>query len=521
MSKIFIFISVVAFICYGCGHRIDSADLNRIDSLVSTERYDSAYREVLKINPQEIVNPEDKAHYNLLLTQTSVLTEKQMPSDSLIDSSISFYEKVGDKEHLCDAYYYKAEVYVNKGEYEQAIIFAKKAESLAYQTKIIKQKLKIAELIAYINRERGNYDLELKYAKQSLNNARELKKGNWIVHSYCRISELYQTLKNTDSAIFYADNTFEWIKSADTAELPYYLNSIGYAYIEKNPQKAKDLFEKSLSYKTLSRTLENLAWVYHLEGNENKAYEYWKQALLVDDNVPKANVLHNILQYDLEHHNIDGACERLYSIVSIKDSLNNVLKDRTIQRIQQEFDEKATQEKHDQEVLRWVVAAMALVIIVLLLLGYIQYRRHKARMLLAEHQMLIANYQSEINMLKSNQEGTEQQIAELNKKINDLIEQDSPRLYHGKMLYDQIVENGTTVTWTKEDYNCFVDYYKAKDFASYSKIVRKHHPKTVHNTLFLILYEIGKDDKDVRRIMGITQEAIRSTRFRINKNAKK
>jgi hypothetical protein len=113
------------------------------------------------------------------------------------------------------------------------------------------------------------------------------------------------------------------------------------------------------------------------------------------------------------------------------------------------------------------------------------------------------------------------QIAELNKKINDLIEQDSPRLYHGKMLYDQIVENGTTVTWTKEDYNCFVDYYKAKDFASYSKIVRKHHPKTVHNTLFLILYEIGKDDKDVRHIMGITQEAIRSTRFRINKNAKK
>ena len=246
-----------------------------------------------------------------------------------------------------------------------------------------------------------------------------------------------------------------------------------------------------------------------------------EKALVTEDDIPQDNILFQLLKHDLEHHNIDGACERLYSIVSIKDSLNNVLKDRSIQRIQQEFDEKATQEKHDQEVLRWVVAAMALVIIILLLLGYIQYRRHKARMLLAEHQMLIANYQSEINMLKSNREGTEQQIAELNKKINDLIEQDSPRLYHGKMLYDQIVENGTTVTWTKEDYNCFVDFYKAKDFASYSKIVRKHHPKTVHNTLFLILYEIGKDDKDVRRIMGITQEAIRSTRFRINKNAKK
>ena len=521
MSKNFIFISVVAFICCGCGHRIDSADLNRIDSLVSAEEYDSAYHEVLKINPQEIVNPEDKAHYNLLLTRTCVLTENQTPSDSLIDFSISFYEKVGDKEHLCDAYYYKVFYSINKGNYPEAILLCKKAEKLANQTNNTKQLLKITELVAYVNGVCGNYNLKLQYSKHALEYASKIREQKYITSAYVNLSEAFQYMGVRDSAIMYADKVIGMIENVDTANIPYSLNTIGYAYLEVNPQKAKELFEKSLSYKPLTRTLENLAWVYHLEGNENKAYEYWKQALLVDDNVPKANVLHNILQYDLEHHNIDGACERLYSIVSIKDSLNNVLKDRTIQKIQQEFDEKATQEKHDQEVLRWVVAAMALVIIILLLLGYIQYRRHKARMLLAEHQMLIANYQSEINRLKSNREGTEQQIAELNKKINDLIEQDSPRLYHGKMLYDQIVENGTTVTWTKEDYNCFVDFYKAKDFASYSKIVRKHHPKTVHNTLFLILYEIGKDDKDVRRIMGITQEAIRSTRFRINKNAKK
>ena len=42
-----------------------------------------------------------------------------------------------------------------------------------------------------------------------------------------------------------------------------------------------------------------------------------------------------------------------------------------------------------------------------------------------------------------------------------------------------------------------------------------YQPKTAHNTFFLILYEMGMEDKDVRRIMGITQEAIRSTRYRI------
>ena len=62
---------------------------------------------------------------------------------------------------------------------------------------------------------------------------------------------------------------------------------------------------------------------------------------------------------------------------------------------------------------------------------------------------------------------------------------------------------------------------KAIDFRAYNRIQKKYQPKTAHNTFFLILYEMGLEDKDVRRIMGITQEAIRSTRHRIQQNTKK
>jgi hypothetical protein len=37
----------------------------------------------------------------------------------------------------------------------------------------------------------------------------------------------------------------------------------------------------------------------------------------------------------------------------------------------------------------------------------------------------------------------------------------------------------------------------------------------LRSIFFLILYEMGMDDKDVRRIMGITQEATCFTRYRI------
>ena len=518
-NKLLYLLAVASFFC-GCNRHVSSSDLSKIDSLVSAEKYDSAYHEVIRIKPIMINNEEDKAHYNLLLTQTSCLTGNPFPPDSLIDFSISYYEKTGNKVKLCDAYYYKAESYLNKDIYDQAIILGKKAEYLANQIENVRQKFKIAELIAYINGICGNNDLKLQYAKQSLKFAIEAAKRDWIASSYCRVSEAYQVRGEIDSAIVYADKIINYLDGINEEELPYYFNNIGFTYLKKDTAKARKYFEESLSCKPLTRTYENLAWVYHLEGDEEKAYELRKQALLVDDDVSKANILHNILQYDLRHNNIDSACSRLYQIVTLKDSLNNVLKDRTIQNIQQEYDEKVVQEKHEQVVLRWVVTALVLVVIILLLLGYIRYRRYKAKIKLAEQQMLINNYLNEIKRLEGQNVGNEQQIADLNKKVNDLLEQDSPRLYRGKMLYDQIMQNGTTIKWTQDDFKCFIDFYKASDFASYARIMRKHQDETTHNIFFLILQEIGKEDKDIRQILNISQEGIRSIRYRIRNNMK-
>ncbi len=89
------------------------------------------------------------------------------------------------------------------------------------------------------------------------------------------------------------------------------------------------------------------------------------------------------------------------------------------------------------------------------------------------------------------------------------------------MLYEDIKKDGTTSGWSNDDYKYFIDFYKAIDFPAFCRIQKRYSPKTAHNTFFLILYEMGLDDKAVRRIMGITQEAIRSTRYRIQQNTKK
>ena len=138
-------------------------------------------------------------------------------------------------------------------------------------------------------------------------------------------------------------------------------------------------------------------------------------------------------------------------------------------------------------------------------------------------QILITNYVYRIALFKSQQDNTDvaEQIVELNGKIRELVEQNSPRLVRGKIPYDEIKKDGTTSGWSNDDYKCFIDYYKAIDFPAFCRIQKKYAPNTPHNTFFLILYEMGLDDRDVRRIMGITQEAIRSTRYRIMQNMKK
>ena len=138
-------------------------------------------------------------------------------------------------------------------------------------------------------------------------------------------------------------------------------------------------------------------------------------------------------------------------------------------------------------------------------------------------QILITNYVYRIALFKSQQDNTDvaEQIEELNGKIRELVEQNSPRLVRGKMLYDDIKKDGTTSGWSNDDYKYFIDFYKAIDFPAFCRIQKKYAPNTPHNTFFLILYEMGMEDKDVRRIMGITQEAIRSTRYRIQQNMKK
>ena len=524
----FVWLLPLVALLMACGGKPTAQELVEVDSLLAVEKNDSAYQIIAAYAPASFENETDRAYYNLLMTHAAVVSYHWPESDSLINEAIRYYKRMGDKERLADSYYYLANQYMHQEDWQKSIETLKLAEEQVEQTESDWLKCKVYDALALVNERTANYQLTLDYEKRALGYALRVGRRSTIGYTYSEIAQAFAFMGQADSAAYYTDMQIPYlddlIKSDGENFSPIFLSNIGYNYMSVGRyEEAEEYLAQSLKIKETAVAYEYLAWIYHKKGDDEYANLLRLKANAINDNWPKHKILYHLLQYDIEHQNLEGAEQKLYRMMAISDSLHKAQMDRTILEYQHRFDEQSAQEAH-RRWQTWAGTALgSLLFIIVLLMVYMRYRRAKERLVLTEQQMLISGYVNEIAQLKNQQadDDTTQQIEELNEKIRELVEQGSPGLLKGKLLYEDIKNGGTTSGWSNDDYKCIIDYYKAIDFRAYNRIQKKYQPKTAHNTFFLILYEMGLEDKDVRRIMGITQEAIRSTRHRIQQNTKK
>ena len=520
-----------------------SERLNQIDSLIIREQYDSA-SVLLEDIANTSMTAEEQAHYYLLSTQIGYLTNKPLLSDSLLDLAILYYNKVGNDQKLANAYFYKSYRSELNNNYPQAILYCKKAERLAANTKDARLQYKIAENLAYLNGFCDNNQLQLQYGKKALAIAKEAQNKNWIVYSYNRINLAFANLGQYDSALVYVEKSipfFDYIYDSGRAE---FLTNIGQLYKAKDLKKAKEYFEKALTYKELPEILEHLADVYYAEGNKEEAYRLWRKALTKDSRYNKDNLIYSILSYDLERGNLEEASKNLDEVIAIKDSMLFLLRNDTIKDLQLRFDHEVAMHEADKKLIGTQRILMVLAVIVGILAFYIYIRRKKEETLEREHQMQLYAYTTQIDELRTNKEKALTQISDLeshkeydsqriskleeeakdaeiaienlNKNIKKLLDDESPKLKKGRMLYDRIQNGETTSKWTSKDQALFNNYYGAINYRTYNRLrkVKRATKLNAHNMFYLILKEIFKDDKEVMRILGISPEGLRSLRSR-------
>lgn len=502
----------------GCHQGSMSEKLNEIDSLVAKEQYDSAVILLYDVAKAPLAD-EDQAHYNLLATQLGYVTNHPLESDSLLDLALNYYNKVGNRQKLADVYYYKSYRSEKDKNYPQAILFCKEAERLAVGPYNVRLQYKIAENLSYLNGLCENDLLQLQYAKKALKLAQKAKNGNWIVYSYNRISYAFYNLGQQDSAYIYVEKSIPYTNYVlDTDKAAFFMN-IGVLYKEDNRDKAKEYFEKALTYGELPELYEHLADIYFAEDDKDEAYRLWKKALAKESRYKKDNLIYSILSYDIERGKLDEASKNLDEILAIKDSMLYLLKNDTIKDLQLRFDQEMAMHEADKKLISTQRMLIGLVILLGIMAVYILIRKRKEEALERAHQMQLYAYTTEINQLKASQENAnqaEETIEKLNKKIKELLDNESPKLKQGRVLYDHIMEGGTTSKWDNKDEELFNNYFAATNFHVYNRLrmVERVSNLTPHRMFYLILKEIGKDDKKIMRIMGISPEGLRTLRSR-------
>lgn len=529
---------------FACNGFQVSERLDQVDSLIVREQYDSACV-LLKDMARAPKTDEEQAHYCLLATQLGYLTNQPLESDSLLDLAVTYYNKVGNQQKLADAYYYKSYRPRWNQDYPQAILYCKKAEHLAMNTNDIRLQFKIAENLSYLNGLCENDLLQLQYAKKALALAQKVRNNNWIAYTYNKICFAFYNLGQQDSTYVYIEKTIPYVDYVYDTDKAIYLMNIGVLYKEHNKGKAKEYFEKSLTYGETPDALEHLADVYYAEGKKEEAYKLWKKALTKESRYEKDNLIRSILVYNLLNGNLEEARINVEEVLAIKDSMLYQLRNDTIKDLQLRFDHEMAMHEADKKLISTQRLLLGLIAIIGIMAIYIIIRKKKQAVQEKEYQMQLYAYTTQINRLETNRDNAlaqikdqenrketdrqkiselekdvgnaETAIKKLNKEIKKLLEGNALRLNHGKMLYDHIMNGGTTIEWHTKDDCDFVSYYAATNYETFNRIVRVKRTSelTSHNKLYLILKEaMQKDDKEIKRILGLSQEGLRSIRLR-------
>lgn len=504
------------FLASSCDHRNIWNRFDEIESMVDREQYDSASVELSKINEHTLSNEEEKAQYYLLRMQLGYLTHKPDSTNMLDSLVIPYYSQKNYPEKLANAYYYKGYSEVKKGDYAKATYYYKKAEEQAMAVGNDKQLYKVYESLSAINELTGNYKLELDFAKKALMTVQRVNNNKLTYYAYYDMALSYSHLRQKDSLLYYLNKVEPFIKYVPKYDLPNTLISIGYLYKHTQPEKAKYYLEKSLIEKKTSYALAHLADIYLNEGKVDEAYLLWKKALNIHDRHPKDKILHNILEYDVNHGNIDNVYETAHEIITIKDSIIDNLKNDTIKDLQLRFDHEVAMRKQETITSNWQKGLLAAILFISLLIAYIIIKRYKEKTRMQEAQMQINDLMDQIRELEESKEDNSAATQKLNDQIKNIMDKEGALLKQGKILYDRIKDGKKVHGWRKKDFELFINYYKAIDYKTVNRLekTKRKEKLTPQKMFFLLLNEMGYDKKDIARILSISDTSVNTLYFR-------
>lgn len=504
-------------IAMGCeGERV-TEKLEQIDSLLVHDQVDSALVRLSDLD-LSFFDQADSAYYYLIQTEAHYRANALTLEDSIVNYSLKYYERSHNNEKKARAHYYNSvtSLYLNNN-LTTSIFLIKQAEGYAEQTNDLLLKHKIYEKLAYYNGRAYEYKLALLYAKKALRVARVLNDKNRQAIALIYMAGYYHGLGQMDSLAVCVQECLpltDYIREIDKA---YLYSRIGELYAETEPDLAKKYLQKAIDIHPQLWACLALSNVYLKDNDYDRAQEIWTGALQMNESTKgKLDILKAMRQQCLERKDFKQANGLADSIIEMEGRFYEGLRKNQIAEIQAKYDKETAVRDLREKYMTGGFGLLALVTIVVVVLGYKSRQGMKARKELAETRLQLEAYTKRAVELESSGKANASEINRLHEKINELTHRHSGILAKGKELYDAIKAGGTTVRWGKDDFINFLEYYKMKDLPFVNEMETGYNRLSPKYIFFAVLEHEGYHDKEIQRIMGVSESTLRSTRSRIN-----
>lgn len=468
---------------------------------------------------------EEKALYNMLWTMTNYKLYNSFVDDSLIKYSVNYYEKSGETDRLSTAYYYCGAInYEELKQKEIAITFLKKAEIIANNGKDELLKNKIFEILQVINYRAKNYQLALQYADKFLKSSQKLNNLELIARSYDHLSNDYLHLgmkQQADSCIM---QSLRFADKSNNRDKGYIYGNYANSLIEEGHYaEAENYLEKAISIYPLANHYIMLGIISKTEGDTLQARLHWEKAMTFDNQRFTIKAYKLLGEMYAEQRNYPLAFQMLEKADSVKDAWHEQMRTAQLTEIQHRYDaailEKALTERKN---LWLTIATIALVVLVLALMTVVYFSKKvkEYKGIINEDIEQIYQAEQKIELLQSTGEDSERKMTVLKEQIERFKESSAQRLGRGKTIYESIVNGEKIHELTRAREQDLIDYYAYTFSKQFHALILPYQKLTLRHTTYLVMQQMGLDDRKIAEILNVTDSTIRNYRHRLKDASK-
>gem|GEM_PF-4845347 len=497
---------------------------------------DSAWKMLQKIDSASVADGEEKAVYNLLLTELKYRKYLPAPNDSAIRYSSDYFADNGNPHYQATAFYYHGCVLLELGKRMEAMQMMKKAEECAGKTDDELLRNKIYEKLFYMNVNTSNGLLAMKYARLFLKSSELLRDTLLICRAYDAISLEFTRYNNKDSIRFYRDKSWKLAEKANIKFAQLLANKADELINDSLYDDARVLLEEAIGMEQQPGYIRLLGDVYNHKGEYEKAILCYKKVFTFN------NIGNNIIAYKalsnlyLRQQNYKESRRMLWMSDSLVYAQSEQAQSMPLTLLQQEYDQSIASLAASQRLNRWLAGLLAL--IVMLAVGIIFYllKVRKLKSVLSENVQQYNETLLTVSQMESAEKLSQQRIsaqessmAQMSSELtnlNKLVDRQKRRLEQqrkemakslgrGKELYGKAELGEPFARFQSADEQSFIDYYAFSNSERFARLMMVYGTPTRRLATYLILRDMGKNSAEIKRILSVSSATIRSYKYRL------